>query len=304
MCSTALDVAHWLFQPMTHTKWQVGFCVPTAKVVYSADPSSDCNIRLDELPTSFVMKPTHLSGPIVKVKNSRITKCQFTKGLDFQLQPQGLCDGSTQDVLRNFCVQIVQRLYDQTFSEPTYLYMIPRVYAEELLYAQDGKELPDFKIFVFNGVVAFLQVFWGRFGSNAIQYYGLVAEGPERSLGWHLLNISNTRQGNRDFRKRPPPPCLPRLVEVASRLGCDIDFVRVDLYITNRSTECAEAVLLGEMTFVPAAGENTMNDGGILARDLALLLPSFGVRNDDLVPEAILDKNGSVIVDDPRRQSH
>lgn len=95
-----------------------------------------------------------------------------------------------------------------------------------------GGVLPvDYKVFVFGGRAAFVQVHLER----------------ETAHRWVVLD--------RDWRRRTPgpdaparPDSLPEMLAAAERLGRDFDFVRVDFYeVDGRPT-------FGEMTFYPGSG--------------------------------------------------
>lgn len=89
----------------------------------------------------------------------------------------------------------------------------------------------DYKLFVFGGRAAFVQVHMER----------------ERSHRWTVLD--------RDWRPMSPrgavpeqPRSLPAMIEAAETLGRGFDFVRVDFY------EVHSRPVFGEMTFYPGSG--------------------------------------------------
>ncbi len=95
-------------------------------------------------------------------------------------------------------------------------------------------ELPiDYKLFVFNGRVEFVQVHLGR----------------ERRYRWIVFDRDWRRVSSATADADPPcPASLHRMIEAAEELGRDFDFVRVDLY------ETGARALSGEMTFYPGSG--------------------------------------------------
>lgn len=111
------------------------------------------------------------------------------------------------------------------------------ILAEESVAPPDGGDLHDYKAFVFDGRPVIMLVCTGRFGSIRHTYYRL----PD----WVRLDIS-------DDNAPPgpavaPPPELPLLIDAATRLGQDWDFIRVDMYARDGQ------VWLGELTPTPAA---------------------------------------------------
>jgi hypothetical protein len=89
----------------------------------------------------------------------------------------------------------------------------------------------DYKLFVFGGRVAFVQVHLNR----------------EFTHRWILMDSQwRTMSGGNDAPVRPRS--LPDMIEAAEILGAGFDFVRVDFY------EVAGKPRFGEMTFYPGSG--------------------------------------------------
>ena len=89
----------------------------------------------------------------------------------------------------------------------------------------------DYKLFVFGGQVAFIQVHLER--ETAHRWIVLDRE-------WRQLTISNDAP--------PRPNSMPAMIRAAEALGRNFDFVRVDFY------EVAGQPKFGEMTFYPGSG--------------------------------------------------
>lgn len=120
-------------------------------------------------------------------------------------------------------------------------------------------ELPiDYKLFVFNGHVEFVQVHLGR----------------ERRHRWIVFDRNWRRVSSPTLDADPRRPgSLCRMIEAAEELGRGIDFVRVDLY------EVRGRPLFGEMTFYPGSGldpfnpislDRVMGDHWLNARDVMI----------------------------------
>jgi len=101
-------------------------------------------------------------------------------------------------------------------------------------FVGDGHVLPlDYKLFVFHGRVAFIQVHLDR----------------EDDHRWLVFDRDWQRVSPRSDDADPPPPgSLDRMIAGAETLGRDLDFVRVDLY------ECDGQPRFGELTFYPGSG--------------------------------------------------
>lgn len=101
-------------------------------------------------------------------------------------------------------------------------------------FVGDGIALPiDYKLFVFHGQVAFIQVHLGR----------------EDNHRWLVFDRAWCRVSASTAEPDPARPAsLAAMIEGAEILGRNFDFVRIDLY------ECAGTPRFGEMTFYPGSG--------------------------------------------------
>jgi hypothetical protein len=108
---------------------------------------------------------------------------------------------------------------------------------EELLVASGDRLPPDYKLFVFGGQCHFIQVDYDRFSSHTRAFY---------SKDWERLSISCIYpQAEFDEAK---PKLLKQMLIIAERIAQDIDFLRVDLYITD------SGIKIGECTVYPGGG--------------------------------------------------
>lgn len=101
------------------------------------------------------------------------------------------------------------------------------------------RALADYKVLVFHGVPALVQVHEGRFGAHTKRLYR-----PD----WTPLPA---QPGYPPAPPTPPPACLPRLLEAAASIARAYDFMRVDLY------DWAGELWFGELTPYPASGLKT-----------------------------------------------
>jgi hypothetical protein len=95
----------------------------------------------------------------------------------------------------------------------------------------------DYKFWVFDGAVRFVQVDQGRFKQHTRQFY---------SPSWKRLNFKLNYPSRRE--NAPAPRHLNKMLRAAHTLAQGFRFVRVDLYDTT------ERPLFGELTFAPEAG--------------------------------------------------
>ena len=179
----------------------------------TTDPDT---IPFESLPDRFVIKPTHGSGWVKVVPNKSLVD---------------------QAALIRTCKEWLRQNYYDLTREWIYKNITPRILVEELIDDGSGAAPADYKLFVFNGRVAFILVTLGRFGERS---HGVV------DRRWQPVDVSF----NYSVRKCliPPPPHLEQMVAAAEILGRDVDFVRADFYDT------AAKLFFGELTATPGCG--------------------------------------------------
>lgn len=101
----------------------------------------------------------------------------------------------------------------------------------------DGSSFPeDLKFFVFDGRVAMIQMDHGRHGKHSRNLY---------TADWEPLPWVYTHPRGQDC---VAPAKLDEMLRIASAIGKDFDFIRVDLYCVD------QVIFFGELTVYPAAG--------------------------------------------------
>lgn len=101
-------------------------------------------------------------------------------------------------------------------------------------FVGDGDMLPiDYKLYVFQGHVSFIQVHLGREDGHRWLVF---------DRGWRRVSRQT------DENDPTPPVSLTRMIEGAEVLGRGFDFVRVDFY------EVGDQPRFGEVTFYPGSG--------------------------------------------------
>ena len=104
-------------------------------------------------------------------------------------------------------------------------------------FVGEGRSPDDFKFWVFDGVVRFVQVDQDRFHNHTRQFY---------TPDWKRLDFALKYPTSRE--KIPAPPHLAEMLDAAHILATEFRFLRVDLYDMPRGP------LFGELTFAPEAG--------------------------------------------------
>jgi hypothetical protein len=178
----------------------------------TGDPNS---IPFDELPSRFVVKPTHGSG-WVRVVTDKAT-------LD------------RADLIAT-CADWLKRSYYRESREIVYKGVEPRILVEEFI--DDGGATPnDYKLFVFGGSVEYIQADLNRFDRHKQLLY---------SPAWKKLDVRYIGDDISGEVERPPH--LREMIEAAEILGRDWDFIRADFYDT------AGRLYFGEITLTPNEG--------------------------------------------------
>ncbi|WP_240499981.1 ATP-grasp fold amidoligase family protein [Sphingomonas montana] len=155
--------------------------------------------------------------------------------------------------LRRRADRWVSRRYGYWLDEWLYAHIPPGVLIEPFI-GPDGALPIDYKLFVFGGRVAFVQVHLAR----ETAHRWIVVD-----RDWRAAGGNGSRSGTVPGR----PVSLPAMIDAAETLAKDFDFVRVDFY------EVAGQPKFSEMTFYPGSGLYRL-DPIALDREMGLLWAS------------------------------
>ena len=175
-------------------------------------------LDLDKIPRHYVIRPTvgHSSG-LVFLMNESIN----------------LMDGKT------YSAENIKEVLQTALSKNAELEFL----IEEFLRTEEGEyKIPDdFKLYMFNGEVATIQVI-NRLSPSR----GTTACYDE---SWQPMENINTYYTSGNYQ--PPPKCLHEMVEKAKELSQSYEiFVRIDFYATDKGA------VFGEFTPTPFLGSN------------------------------------------------
>lgn len=185
-------------------------------------------VDFNQLPYSFVLKPTHGSGDVVVVKNKA------------EADLEGIRKKIQKELDEHICTSAAELHYTR----------IPhRVIAEELLVNDPVSQkysstLIDYKIWVFNGKAHYVWVCMNRFVRNKD---GAEVMTYDRDWNAHPEYCRVTP----DFSladPMPKPAGYEYMLEVAEKLSEPFPVVRCDLYNLNGK------IYFGEMTFTSYGG--------------------------------------------------
>jgi hypothetical protein len=175
----------------------------------------------DSLPPSFVMKANHGCGFVEVVRD----KCS-----------------TSFETLRRLAEQWLSINFYHASRERHYRHIKPRLYFEELLLDHSGKVPADLKFHCFGSrygrPTVYAAVISDRFGDPRADIF---------DEQWNCLDIA-VGDYQRSDSPPPRPRDLPSLIEVATLLSNEFNYVRADLYVLN------DRIYFGELTFTPGAG--------------------------------------------------
>jgi hypothetical protein len=181
-------------------------------------------IHWEKLPNRFVMKGSHGSG-FVKVVEGFDAACQ-----------------ASVETLVDTANEWLEVDYGERSREWAYKGISRNIIIEGFIDSdcKDKDDVPwDFKLFVFDGKCAMIQVDTGRFADHRMNLF---------SRSWEPFNCTYKDLYAESNKALVAPANLDEMIKVAEQVGRGIDFVRVDLY----STEAGPIV--GEMTMTPGGG--------------------------------------------------
>lgn len=193
--------------------------------------------------TKFVMKPTHGSGVTIIV-DSTASASLLTFPLSTKRWQTGILSCAPNQLsspeIRALLMNWLTNDYGQSRwrHDPSYRRLQRAIIVEPLLNDSTGDLPVDYKFFVMNGRVAWLQVHANRLRGRTVTFH------------WPTWDRIPVHHGvTQPLRAMDKPKRFPEMIALAEKLGADTDMVRVDLYHTD------EGVRFGEMTHFPNAGK-------------------------------------------------
>ncbi len=182
------------------------------------DKASD--IDFDLLPERFVLKCNHDSGGLFICKDKAALGPKDKKRAIAKLDKH--YHTNYFNVAREWAYRDVDR----------------KIFAEEYMEDESGRELKDYKIFNFGGEPRMIQVDYNRFIKHQRSMF---------TIDWQPMKESFCYRTNADVKIERPQE-LDKMLELARELSKDLYFVRTDFY------SIKDKIYFGEMTFYPEAG--------------------------------------------------
>lgn len=177
-------------------------------------------IEWDTLPDQFVLKCTHDSGGLVI--------CRDKSKLDIKAAKQKLRKSLKCD-------------YYLKGREWPYKNVPRRIIAEQLIESNtEGKDIPDYKWYCFDGEPKFCQVIQNRSTKETIDFF---------DTKWNHQEFVGLNENADNAEVIPNRPAnLETHIRIARELSKNISFARIDIYDVN------EKQYFGEVTLYPACG--------------------------------------------------
>jgi TupA-like ATPgrasp len=198
-------------------KREVEKCIGAEYIIPTLWAGEDpCNIPFERLDPPYVIKPNHASGGHVFIRS------------------RAQVSGPT---ILNPVLAHLRIDFWKVHREWGYKDIKRLVIVEPWLEPNEGSALPDYKFFVYDGHVHFIQVDLNRFGHHVRAIF---------DRHWRELPVTFVYPRPEVTPQKPLQ--LKKMLGIAEKLGAGFDFVRVDLYAP------AGRVFFGEMTFYPEGG--------------------------------------------------
>lgn len=178
------------------------------------------DINFDKLPEKFVLKTNHDSGGILI--------CTDKRKIDFNKEK------------KKFNKRLKKNYYYEGREWP-YKNVKPRILVEEYMADVEGKELNDYKVYVFNGKAKCIHVDYDRFTNHRRNFY---------DCDWNYLPFTTLYPTDPHYIIERPKK-LDEMIKLAETITKNIQsppFLRVDFYIIKGN------LYFGETTFYHGSG--------------------------------------------------
>jgi len=191
---------------------------------------------------SFVLKPSKGSGATIICLSTLAD--EKTKKFKVFSNPWGiyLYNSKNFDLPRSLylCSKWINEDYSKrknVFEEWAYSGHNQKIIMEEVLLDRNDQLPKDYKVFVFHGKAKLIQVDYDRFGKHTRSFYTPV---------WEKLDLTCIYPLNGTLEEKPEE--LQEMLAHAEAIGNQINFIRLDFYIT------ANGLKFGEATVYPGGG--------------------------------------------------
>ncbi len=225
--------------PMLVDKWEVRKYIsqiePDILVPSYGVYSRIENIKFEELPDSFIMKPTHGFGKVIICTDKKLLN-----------KEEMIKTGRKWFSYNQFSIT----------GEWQYKDLKPRVIVDSLL----GENIKDYKFFCFNGEPYAIQVDSDRYTSHKRQIL---------NTNWDKLPCGLAYPHDESILEKPSE--LEKMLDISRKLSKDFDFVRVDLFLVEDKIYFSELTFTpgnGMDRFTPYSMDVQFGDQWIIDKKL------------------------------------
>ena len=192
---------------------------------------------------NYVVKPNHGSHAAVIVSELASAEQTLPKTVRFSRWSQYILNPESVNLpslvaLTKYWMKLNYYWEPNKLPEWAYLQIQPRIMVEELLVGPKLGVPDEFRFFMIHGKCELIYRFSNRFGNEELTLFnpdGTIREGSYLGLSSRLENLKM-------------PFEFSEMLTIAEKLSKDLDFIRVDLYITN------QGIKFSELTNYPMGG--------------------------------------------------
>jgi hypothetical protein len=220
------------------------YCIPVIAKLSYAHELHEC-----DLPSEFVIKPSHASGAAIIVKQDESTDVKA----DLKSSSLGITIVNTSD-FNEYKESVINKLqywldsdysYNPTkFPENVYSRLTPCLIVEPLLKLEGFAVPHDYKFHYLKGKLRFIQVDYDRISDHKRQFF---------TSNWERIHDSVIFSPGVEKLQRPHK--LQEMIEVSSELSSDLEMVRIDFMVSQTN------LYVSEISLFPDGGFGKFNRG-------------------------------------------
>ena len=174
-------------------------------------------LKFEEFPDRFVVKPNHLSGQLLFLEKGKFNKAQVIQQ----------------------CRAWLSKVYGQDKNEWPYSKIKPQILVQE--FVGDDEPAIDYKFSIMNGKCTWIEIYSDRYNGR-----GLKPKLAFYTPTWKRLTAHS--KGYQPSPEIDKPKQLKEMIKIAEKLAEPFDYIRVDLYLVNNK------IYFGELTHFPHSG--------------------------------------------------
>jgi hypothetical protein len=197
------------------------------------------SLNLSALPSKYVIKPNHGSHAAIMVspdyeRSNQLPEPKKSTGWSqYFIHPNSI-DKTDLIQITNYWLSLNYYKLPNKFHEWAYKNITPRIMIEEFLQGLDGKVPAEYRFFMFDGECELVYCYSDRFTNDKL---ALLSPTGQLIKGKYLgMESTSTFQIPKEFST---------MLNLAKKLATGVNFVRVDLYLTDKG------IVFSELTNYP-----------------------------------------------------